>query len=185
MQGMFQWRIKADQDPEHDRGDQHNQFCLTACGKVFQVRPGVPCKLGTVSLSKGFKPTQLEMYMLLSQRNWRRRQWQGKPKALKEKAVTANEKLYYHQAYFYWLCLLNIQEIADVAPRGFKLFHGQAEGYYQTAFQLAQKGETDLLKQLKPGKAAATYRSPSCTGNCGIFCTLQTNPHVWQFFFIH
>lgn len=125
---------------------------------VFDTRIGVSCELERLSLKKRNLPSQWELFLQLRQQGWRKSDWTGTAKALRStcfKPGTGMEQLYFHDSYWYWLCLLNCESLDR---KGFTLYHGQLEAFYQTAIRL---GQTDpgKLSSLSPGQKASVYRA--------------------------
>ena len=149
---MFQWKLGQEiiEGPQQ----QGRVFSVRRNLAVFAVRT-VPHKLADVSVKHGLKPTQFELCVLLQQRGWAMRKWDGSGADLKKHTVgprvRSNQKLFYQIGNFYFLCLLNLQEI------GHPLHHGQSESYYSAVFHLAQRSQ--LTRSLPPNKTAKWYRS--------------------------
>ncbi len=125
---------------------------------VFDTRVGVCCQLGRLSLKKRNLPSQWELFLQLRQKGWRKSDWTGTAKALRSMCFrpgTGMEQLYFHDSYWYWLCLLNC-EILD--QKGFTLYHGQLEAFYQTAIRLGQS-DPGKLASLSPGQKASVYKA--------------------------
>ena len=158
MQNLWQWRLVA-HDDQNSPGNAG--FRLRRHSRVFQMREAVPFKLQHVDIARGIKPTQLELYLLLQRRGWKRKDWDGHLKDLTAEVfrpcLQPAKKVYYHVSLYYFLCLLNIEDIS--AKTGSGLHHGQLQMYYQTAWQLAQDESWDVLKELLPNRKATYYKS--------------------------
>ena len=157
---------------------------LTQPRRVFDARIGSCPQLDRLSLTQGSRPTQWELYLNLRRKGWRKADWQGEKKDLKFSLVEpGREKLFYHDGYWYWLCLLNCEALATL---GLSLYPGQLESFYQTAIRLG-KEDPEKLPSLRPQQKASVYkqlaggrRSVDCGGRESVhsvaFLELMADP---------
>lgn len=139
-----------------------SQLVLSGKLLVFQPRVGSTYKYDRINLAQGAsRPTQWELYWFLQRDGWHRKTWQGTAKQLKKTFCEGGgPKEYFHDGYWYWLALLNRDALHAL---GLKLVHGQLESFYQAAISLGQN-DPSKLSGLLPGKAAASYKSASKSG---------------------
>ena len=156
MQSLWRWRLVP-----HDHSNQPSRdgFLLQRQGLVFACRPAAPFRLGQVDLQRGIKPTQLELYLELKRNGWSRGRGRPEGGLMFRANMQERERIYYQVSFFYFLCLLNIDEISERAEAELGLLHDQCQAYYQAAWQLAQDGQWSVLARMQPNRRATYYRT--------------------------
>lgn len=147
---MWCWRL--DPGLKIDGGE----LKLKSVGRAFQQRLGCPLTFEAVDLERGIKPTSLELFLFLRDKGWTWDTWRAKALDLKRVVINflGERKVYYGGNFFYMLCLVTLQPVADKC----RLMHGQLETYYWAAFMLARASRWDELQNLSPDRPAKFYR---------------------------
>ena len=156
IQNMYQWQIQ----PQSELSLKNGEIRIARTRRMFECREAVPFRLSDLNVSRGIKPTQFELYMLLGNRGWVRSYWDDKQRLLKELKISSADKRYFHIGFFYFVVILNIDEFtAAEGGNDIHVVHGQCETYYRTVLELTQSGRRDEASRVPPNKAAAWYRT--------------------------
>eukprot|EP00438_Fugacium_kawagutii_P032887 Skav234329 [mRNA] locus=scaffold306:29601:30680:- [translate_table: standard] len=130
---MYQWEAQSNLKEDHPEA-----FLVRRARPAFEMRVGLPCTLATVDADRGFRPTLLELTLLLGRAGW---SWKNASSVatsqLKRCIISPDRKIFFQRGFWHCLTLVNLKEILQFQE---KVYHGQLEAYYEAIFRLAATG---------------------------------------------